>query len=267
MVFWEHRFFGAERGWDQNAWQAYPGDEIYCADPIHVPRLTGFASSYQRNSSDIEDVVPRPDEINPRSSRESSRSLVELPLELFDRICSFMSLRTAQDLRNTCRTTHRRLDDCAPFWRRRIFHMHGDWFWELCDTKIFPYHTTRWRLILWQVETARSDILESAGGSVESPLDPFVSWKLCEAQIYRPMQFDREGRPRLPLGLKNRLRIWCCLQSIGKDGSQNTLPGQTKGTDKTMVETDRAAEYANNALLAVSLVPSILGRLQQGERV
>ena len=228
MAFWQHCFFGAQQaGWDQEAWRNYAGDELYCADPISVSRLADFASSYDEMPLERGPVFEGPEnkEITPSG-------LFDLPIEIFEQVCNNLDLRSVCCIRSTCHRAREQLPHLPTFWRSRCIAMHGDWFWELSDPSTFPPQTTNWMQILWQIELARTEILDQAGFVPgEHPTEYLRNHKLYEENIYRPMIFDIQGRRKLPLGLKNRLRIWMCMQCIGKDGRQIKLAGQKKGLD------------------------------------
>lgn len=128
----------------------------------------------------------------------------------------------------------------------KAIRMHGDWFWELRDTYALGVRTTQWAQALWRIESMRSNILEAATTSMYLSLDDERQDHRCyEELIYRPMLFDSEGRPKLPLGLQNHLRIWCCLESFSKNGMQNAPQGQTKGLDPPNVGWDGSAASFN----------------------
>lgn len=134
-------------------------------------------------------------------------------------------------------------------WRDKAIDRHGDWLWELKDQSQFAAHTTRWTEVLWQLELARSNVLDAAGSSglISHSNEPQVR-RHSNQSDYRNTLLDPECRPRLPLGLHNRLRIWCCLKSIGKDGTQVSLQGQAKGLDPPGVEWDGISKHADCTL-------------------
>ena len=241
MARWQHCFFGAqEAGWGQEAWRSHAGDELYCADPIRVPRLKEFTVSYDEMPLDKESAMQGP------ANKEIAQGPFDLPIEIFEHVCWCLDLRSVCAIRSTCHRARERLAHLPTFWRVRTIDMHGDWFWELSEPTTFPPRTTNWMQLLWQIEFARAEILRQAGFVRGGrSLEHLSDHQLYEETIYRPMLFDYEGRPKLPLGLKNRLRIWCCLQSIGKDGTQIKLPGQKKGLDLPNVEWDGASNHAN----------------------
>ena len=228
MVFWHHCFFGAQQaGWDQEAWRNYAGDELYCADPISISRLADFAESY-----DEMPLKKGPIFEGPAEKESTPRKLLDLPIELFENICYGLDLRSVCSIRSTCHRAREKLPHLPTFWRTRCISMHGDWFWELSEPTTFPPQTTNWMQILWQIELARTEILDQAGFVPgEHPTQYLRNHKLYEENIYRPMIFDKQGRRKLPLGLKNRLRIWMSMQCIGRDGRQIQLAGQKKGLD------------------------------------
>ena len=237
---WSHEFFGLTGLADPDSpWITIAGSEMFCADPISTIALDDFKTSYTTAS--------HPPGAKPglRTSSEPSNCFLDLPFELLGHICSLLSLRSIRALKNVCHTSRRYLNDCSPVWRHRCIDLHGDWFWELKDPSWFPVRTTAWAEVLWQLEIARSDILDAAGSRKymyfkEERQDRIFYDKL----IYRPMLFDLEGRRKLPLGLQNRLRIWCCLEGVGNDGTQIALQGQRKGLDPPGIEWDGASRHA-----------------------
>ena len=240
MTLWEHFYFGAQLGgWGSSSWECYAGDEMYCADPLTILQIQEFASACTiGQSSQSADITKAP-------MRSNKPNLLHLPMELLITILSLLPLKSAGSVKNTCCKGRKLLGEASPFWRARAISMHGDWFWELKDDKLFPQYTTAWSQVLWQIENARSKILAEAG---PKPLNRRGSRlkraKHCWSNIYRPMLFDSEGRRKLPLGLQNRLRIWCCLESIRKAGTQIALQGQHKGLDPSNVEWD-GSRYAD----------------------
>jgi hypothetical protein len=116
--------------------------------------------------------------------------------------------------------------------------MHGDWFWELNDTEIFPPKKTNWMQVLWQTEVSRAEIPNKAGLSTSDR----------KRIHFERQQLLKEGMNRtsgsLSLGLRNRLRIWCCLESFGQDGTQITLSGQKMGVDPPEVQWDGSSRLA-----------------------
>ena len=232
MVMWEHSFFGAQSAWivDCDSWGSDAGNDVYCADPVEVSQLSEFACSYLVSANAERDGTATV------TSNPPSNSLLDLPPELLQAVLSSLPLRSVASMRRTCRKAGAFLSDAAPFWRSKAIYMHGDWFWELKNRDLFPQQTTNWRQLLWQIETTRSEILDNAG--------PLSRASLPEHNR-RLVLCDNKGRLTLPLGLKNRLRIWCCIASIGKDGTQIALQGQKKGLDSPNVpEWDGVSNFA-----------------------
>lgn len=144
-------------------------------------------------------------------------------------------------MNNTCRKAQEVLDG-AGIWRAKAIALHGDWLWELKDPNLFHPRTIGWMQILRQIELAYRELLDTAGLLQRDSLYRHLSPEL----IYKSMLFDKQGSRKLTLSLKNRLRIWCCLRSIGKDGLQRALPGQVKGIDDPeMIEWDGVSSKAD----------------------
>lgn len=242
MVLWEHSFFGVQSAWsvDGCPWGCLAGNEVYCADPVEVSQLSEFACSYLVSATAEHDGTATVTWNYP------SNSLLDLPPELFQAVLSSLPLRNVTSVRNTCRKARALLSDAASFWRSTAINLYGDWFWELKDRDIFPQYTTNWRRLLRQIEITRSEILDSAGALSSADLETRrKTHRCCQECTYRPMLLNNKGCLRLPLGLKNRLRIWCCIASIGNDGKQIALHGQRKGLDPpNMPEWDGASSFA-----------------------
>ena len=162
---------------------------------------------------------------------------------LLQALLSPLPLRSVASVRNTCRQAGAFLGDDAPFWRTKAIEMHGDWLWELKDRNIFRQHTINWQTLLRQIEIARSEILDNAGQLTTA--DRKAGRETGHGYIYRTKPFGNKRCSKLPLGLKNRLRIWCSITSIGKDGRQIALQGQKKGLDPLHVpEWDGVSNHA-----------------------
>ena len=213
MTLWEHFFVGAQVAWGPSDWEGSAGDEICSADPMEVSGLTAFARCH------TEALRLNDDEAGILSLNYSTNGLLNLPSEPFQMICERFPLRGAPAVRNSCCRTRELLRDTSPFWKKKAIGMHGDWFWELEDTEMFPAKKTNWMKVLWQIEVSRAEVFSRAGFSRNERERIYLERRQLCKEGFNPS----DGA--LPLGLKNRLRIWCCLESFGKDGTQITISG------------------------------------------
>jgi hypothetical protein len=158
------------------------------------------------------------------SVRGNKPNLLDLPMELLIAILSLVPLQGIGSVRSTSRKGRTLLGETSQVWRSQAISMHEDWIWELKDGDVFSQDTTARSQVLWLIRHARSDILAGAGSK---PFDRrgnrLKSSRYCWNNVYRPMLLDSAGRRKLPLGLQNRLRIWCCLGRFGKDRTEITL--------------------------------------------
>ncbi|KAG6991441.1 hypothetical protein G7Y79_00052g087810 [Physcia stellaris] len=199
-----HLYFGARRFW-ADPWDCKPGFEYLCADPMREPFAEAFISRY---------LARPPSSIHAFSSStlddtsSSGKELMELPRELLDHIVTCLPL---YDALNFCSTSRELLKLTGNnFWRSQTLQMHSCWFWELLD---LPKSSSKnWKALLQKLTASRREILEEAepywldkptsrdNGSIN------FSKRLAEAALL-PWP--------LPFGIRNRQRIWMCLETVG----------------------------------------------------
>lgn len=225
-VEWSHLYFGARRFW-ADPWDCEPGMEFLCADPIREPRTEHFISTCLAHPQSN-----RQNQSSPSSQRQLSETprnaslLIQCPREILTLISSYLPLRSALNLHSTSRGLTSRLPSTDMlFWRSRALQLHGPWFWELHNPRISSANAN-WRALLQILTTTRGDIL--AGSK------PYWHDKLAIEDSVRRKRGDENANitfktltplPSLPLGLKNRQRIWMCLECVSMKGPQRRMQG------------------------------------------
>lgn len=201
---------------------------VACAEPF--PDLEPFASSYIKTP--VKAFLPQDSFLEGTSAKPDAKmeshpsNILALLLELLDQVCSHLPLRTSLALNATCQTLHWRIDSRPAYWYQQLLRLHGDWLWELRDDKIFTGQWD-WKALLHRLEKMPVSVFASA--------DIPYGWKYeitpedRTADFYKKIEFDDKGRRNPPFGLKNRFRIWCCIESVGKGGREINLQGQTSG--------------------------------------
>ena len=233
MLGWSHGYFGARgAGWAADElWAGMAGQEWICADPLRVPLLEDFAEHLRiapQASSAVDTTASGPASVNCSGGR-----LLKLPNELIHQVYCHLTPRDVTSLSSTCRQAARQCDrNGVTIWRHHTLRLHGDWLWELADTSIFPANL-RWKTLLRDLEMMRREVYANARlrrpARDRQPL--LENTELLKRVAYRYMLVDEDGRRILPLGVRNRFRIWCCIASFGKDGRQINLPGQVAGVE------------------------------------
>ncbi len=191
-----HLYFGARRFWT-DPWDCEPGFEHLCADPITESGSEAYISA----------CLARPQSSLPSKHPLPENPFMRLPREVFDLIISRLSLRDALSLCSINRNLVNRSD--KEFWRFQTMRLHGCWLWELRD---YPSTSSNvnWRALLQVLETHRFRIQAGA--------EPYwLSTAASENDRMKrgPRRCAESSLVPIPLGLKNRQRIWRCLESVG----------------------------------------------------
>ena len=116
-VEWEHGYYGARRFWF-DSWSMERGWEFLCADPIEIPDLTDYLLSNLRTIS----VPPQaePTGGSQQGSDSPKAALDTLPVELLDRITSYLPCPTILHLHQTNRALSARIALGPSFWRDQL---------------------------------------------------------------------------------------------------------------------------------------------------
>lgn len=225
-VEWSHLYFGARRFW-ADPWDCCPGMEFLCANPIHEPQTEQFIlicltypqSNFQNQS---------PPTLQPQQSEtlQDACPFLRCPQEILRLITSYLPLKSALRLHATNRKLSSRLPlTDASFWHFRALQLHSPWFWELLSPRRASVNGN-WKALLQILTTARREIL--AGSNPywhnNSTTEDSKTGRIADATADITIQMATP-LPSLPLGLKNRQRIWMCLECVGMNGTQRKLAG------------------------------------------
>lgn len=204
-----HLYFGARRFWT-DPWDCEPGFEYLCADPIHELGVEAFISTvlaYHQPSRKCLSSLSSQQLEPPSKTLSSDDTFIRLPREIIDIVVSHLSL---QDALSLCSSSRKLLDlSDSNFWRTQTIQLHGCWFWELRDHPMSSLKDN-WKKLLQILTINRSRIREEAEPywltTFASKNDGTEGGSIDGAEV--------TVLP-LPLGLRNRQRIWMCLETVG----------------------------------------------------
>jgi len=116
-VEWEHGYYGARRFWF-GSWTMERGWEFLCADPIEIPNLTDYLLSNLK----VIPVQPQTESIGgPQKTSQSPKATLDsLPIEILDRITSYLACPTIFHLHRTNRALSARISLGPSFWRDQL---------------------------------------------------------------------------------------------------------------------------------------------------
>ena len=224
-----HLYFGARRFWT-DPWDCVPGHEYLCADPIQKsesgalfstcltrrhPNSNRLFSSYAEQVKSSEDFL------------SSHRDLVHLPREIHDLIISHLSLKDALSFYSSSRGLSTICD--GTFWRFHTIRLHGCWLWELRDPNSLS-RDDNWKGLLQLLNKTRSQIQEGAEPYWRGTV---VASKMDKTSGDRSPDSAALGEMALPLGLRNRQRIWMCLESLGTKADWEIMGQKYKSSKAT----------------------------------
>ena len=199
-------YFGARRFWAY-PWNCEAGFEYLCADPIQEPQTQNFISAcLAHRQTSIESLFPASlKQLQLGKGPSSGHSIERCPREILDLIIGRLSLRSALNLLSSSRELSVYKD--TRFWRSQTLRLHGQWFWELQGYR--GSSVGDWFALLQVLTTNRIDNLKGS--------EPY--WHGNSFAKQEKMDSRLEGHaghimPSLPLGLKNRQRIWMCLNCM-----------------------------------------------------
>ncbi|KAL8791729.1 MAG: hypothetical protein Q9195_005666 [Heterodermia aff. obscurata] len=202
-----HLYFGARRFWD-DPWDSASGYEYLCADPTQESEPEAFlATCLTRPHQNCNSLFSSSAE-HVKSSEDlllSESDLVHLPREIHDLVISHLSLKDALSF---CSTSQKLSEICdGTFWRLQTKRLHGCWLWELQNSVSFSLNDN-WKMLLQILATSRSKI---QGGAKPYWENTFAG---KDAETIHQSSDDAElSKVSLPIGLRNRQRIWMCLES------------------------------------------------------
>lgn len=138
------------------------------------------------------------------------------PTEILQLIVFHLPLRSAMNLRaGSPRLSSLISDNERDFWRPHILRLHGSWFRQLWDRPSFSKDSLldqNWEQLLKMLDLSRHEIMKGA--------QPY--WHISPAKEHIDTANNHEhskddNTQSLPLGLRNRQRIWMCLESLNID--------------------------------------------------
>ena len=204
-----HLYFGARRFWT-DPWDCVPGHEYLCADPTQEPESEAFLSTCLTRPHLNCNTLFSSSAVQVGSSEDvllSRSELVNLPREIHDLIISHLSLKDALSFYSSSRKLSKICD--GTFWRFQTIRLHGGWLWELRRPNSFS-PDDNWKILLQLLTQNRSKIQEGA----EPYWDSTVASKNAKT-VHKSPDGAELSTMSLPLGLRNRQRIWMCLESVG----------------------------------------------------
>ena len=221
--------------------------EYLCADPIHEPRTEQFISTCLAHPQSSHQGQSSPSlqlelsELPPSTSR-----LICYPREILTLIASYLPLQSVLNLHAISRRLSSRLPPTDTlFWRSRTLQLHSPWMWELHDISRSSSNAN-WKALLQILTTTRREILAGAKQYWYENLaiedDKTGNRGDGDAEIAMKTS---ASLPSLPLGLKNRQRIWMCLECVGMSGPQRKLNGLA---DEETIEQIRKGHRVNYPL-------------------
>ncbi|KAI4218204.1 MAG: hypothetical protein LQ349_008814, partial [Xanthoria aureola] len=203
-----HLYFGARRFWT-DPWDCIPGSEYLCADPMSQTDVEAFvATTLAYPEPSCETAASDPIALNPVLEASSSENRCDcLPREILNMIISNLSLSDALSFCSTSKRLLRMMD--SSFWHLQTLQTHACWFWELKNRPVLsPQHN--WRHLLRILTRSHSQLQQ---GAEAYWLPTHVSEK--DETILGIQEYTEPLLLPLPLGLKNRQRIWMCMEHLG----------------------------------------------------
>lgn len=214
-VEWSHLYFGARRFWT-DPWDCTPGQEYLCADPTSGPETDQLViQCLARPKSSSQNLFSfSTKQLQLQDSAPSKSPLMRSPPEILQLIASHLPLQSAINLYASSHQLSSLISASeTDFWRSHTLRLHGPWFWELWDhrgssTEFSSY--SNWEEVLKMLSLSRREIVKGARPYwLESPANENID--------------AASNTPSLSLGLRNRQRIWMCLESLDVDGRSEQL--------------------------------------------
>ena len=197
-----HLYFGARRFWT-DPWDCVPGYEYLCADPTEESEPEAFLSTYLTHPHPNCDSLSSSSAEQVKSLKDLSLShnhVIHLPREIYDLVISHLSLKDALSFCSSSQNLSELCDNA--FWRLQTMRLHGCWLWELRGPDYLS-PDENWKGLLKLLTANRSQIQEGA--------KPY--WHNTFAN--KSPDNGELSKVPLSLGLRNRQRIWMCLESLG----------------------------------------------------
>ena len=213
-VEWSHCYFGARRFWT-DPWDCEPGQEHLCADPLSEFNVDEWVSQClarpKSSSSNLFSLSAL--QRQPQGFIRSEGPLMRCPTEILRLIASHLPLRSAINLHASSRRLSAMINEKErDFWRSHTRRLHRPWFWELeghQDPSAEVPSYANWETLLIALSRSRREIMKGA-----YPWWPAVSSNPNSDAAASEHDMIEVNTPSLPLGLRNRQRIWMCLEFL-----------------------------------------------------
>lgn len=205
-VPWSHVYFGARRFWT-DPWDCEPGAEYLCADPLSALGAESFISACLAHRSSTQ---PKHQAIVPHNS-----SFARCPAEILGLIVDCLSLQSTTRLYASSQGISSLLPTSnSSFWRLKTLRLHP-WLWELRshETSLLD---PNWLFLLQTLTRSHRKIFQGAKPWWKN--DPLASGNAGEEEVEKSMNDES-----LPIGLKNRQRIWMCLDNLDETEEWRTF--------------------------------------------
>ena len=222
-IEWSHMYLGARRFWS-DPWDCVANQEHLCANPISEPQVDRWITEcLARPKSSFQNLFSLATEpLQLQNSALGQGSLMRCPREILRLIASYLPLQSAINLHASSRQLSSLIVASeGDFWRSHTLRLHGAWFWELWDyqgSSIESSSNTNWEVLLIALSASRREIAKEA--------QPYWLESTTNKHIDVLRKYERSSYkdlPSLPLGLRNRQRIWMCLESLDMDGKSEAL--------------------------------------------
>lgn len=230
-VEWSHLYFGARCFWD-DYWTLDPRHIQLYADPESYPRIdpwiAGCLTLPKSSSPNLFSLTML--QLQPQDFIASQCPLMRCPTEILRLIASHLPLRSAINLHASSRRLSAMINESErDFWCSHTLRLHGGWFWELTghrvrSTDAQPY--ANWEMLLIILSLNRQVLIKGANiwwmsSTLEMTFVPLMDM-LARRKISERVKFQhgtmKVKSKWLPGRLRNRQRIWMCLESLDPTG-------------------------------------------------
>lgn len=200
-IEWEHGYYGARRFWWEGPTLEH-GWEFLFTDPFCIADLTDYILS------NLQSMPNQPQSLPVTKAQQVLQSpkatLDSLPVELLDRITSYLSCSTILHLHRTNRALSTRIHLSQSFWRD-----------QLVSGSLIPF--------LWDL-----DALKCRGKEIYAPIDGSWDWRLLAYTLKKEPFVEVALRKRCsePFGWPDE---WIEKLDLWRDLSKNA-ESQLKGT-------------------------------------
>ncbi|KAI9805517.1 MAG: hypothetical protein M1825_000768 [Sarcosagium campestre] len=241
-INWEHGYDGACQ-FTGREWECEPGWEWIVADPIeNIANLTTdvLALLEAAPAENLTDGPSKPMDIDASNARiYDDASLSGLPVELLEKIMSFLPLDAILQLHRSSKAMCERAATNQSFWRDALISAKAlPWLWDLDSQECFAKDAEAKQLVggkQWDWRKLVQDLRREGPRPTlkfEDRIPTMADWK---AKHRAATTGPDEVSDCLPLGLRNRRRIWRLLMILA-----NTSPKSSCGMKRRLESlTDR----------------------------